>query len=620
MGVVMDPIARIHYAKDSTLAMLLAAAARGFEIDYFEQGDLTLRDGRAFGRARALTVKADPAAWFALGEPRVEPLGALDCILMRKDPPFDTEYIYTTYILERAEAEGALVVNRPQGLRDMNEKVYTAWFAQCCAPTLVTRDTADMRAFLREHGKIVVKPLHGMGGKSIFVVERGDKNTNVVFETLTGDGRCFAIAQRYIPEIAEPVPYALARIPSADDNRGNLAAGARGVARPLNDRDRWLAGEIGPALAARGMLFVGLDVIGGYVTEINVTSPTGIREIDAQCGTRIGDSLLAAIERRLQARPPARGREEGAPRAGSGITPMASRALTLREGSAPVRDRLIMTLFVAALLHGIIILGITFSGKRGTGGAAPGLEVLLVSDQLPAARRNDTAAYLAQRTQIGSGNTDRAVSPRNRAAARALPGHEGVPAGTSLAGTGSGGAGTEPIVTTSAPLLEVRYVSAADTGAAPGALPLEIPDRPGETAAPAAGVGPVELRGPHRNDPWVTPDTRAAILAPYLARWRARIERIGTLNFPAAARHAGARANPVIEVEIRSDGKLEATRVVRSSGHPDLDHAALEILALASPFDPFPPQLARKYRVLRFTYEWEFVGGRVGHGALSAVP
>ncbi len=320
MGVVMDPIARIHYAKDSTLAMLLAAAARGFEIDYFEQGDLTLRDGRAFGRARPLTVKADPAAWFALGEQRVEPLGALDCILMRKDPPFDTEYIYTTYILERAEDEGALVVNRPQGLRDMNEKVYTAWFARCCAPTRVTRDHGDMRAFLREHGKIVVKPLHGMGGRSIFVVEHGDKNTNVVFETLTGEGQRFAIAQRYLPEIAEtgdsrvllvdgePVPHALARIPPADDNRGNLAAGARGVARPLNDRDRWLAGEIGPALAARGMLFVGLDVIGGYVTEINVTSPTGIREIDAQCGTRIGDALVAAIERRLQARPTARGR------------------------------------------------------------------------------------------------------------------------------------------------------------------------------------------------------------------------------------------------------------------------------------------------------------------------
>jgi glutathione synthase len=314
LGVVMDPIARIHYAKDSTLAMLLAAQARGLELEYLEQGDLKLRDGRAFGRARPLTVKPDPAGWFTLGEPREEPLDALDCVLMRKDPPFDTEYIYTTYILERAETRGTLVANRPQGLRDMNEKVYTAWFPQCCAPTLVTRDGGDMRSFLREYGKIVVKPLHGMGGRSIFVVERGDKNTNVVFETLTDEGRRFAILQRYIPEIAEtgdsrvllvdgePVPHALARIPAADDNRGNLAAGAHGVARPLNDRDRWLAAQIGPALAARGMLFVGLDVIGGYVTEINVTSPTGIREIDAQCRTDIGGSVIDAIERRLRAR------------------------------------------------------------------------------------------------------------------------------------------------------------------------------------------------------------------------------------------------------------------------------------------------------------------------------
>jgi glutathione synthase len=307
----MDPIASIKYAKDSTLAMLLAAQARGFELAYLEQGDLSLRDGRAFGRVRPLTVRPDPLSWFTLGEPRTEPLANLQCILMRKDPPFDTEYIYTTYVLERAELEGALVVNRPQGLRDMNEKVYTAWFPQCCAPTLITRNLEDMFAFVREHAKIVCKPLHGMGGRSIFVVERNDKNARVVFETLTDYGQRFAIVQRYIPDIVdtgdsrvllvdgEPVPYALARIPAGDDHRGNLAAGARGVGRPLNDRDRWLAGEIGPALAARGMLFVGLDVIGGFVTEINVTSPTGIRELDKQFHIDIADLLLQAIERRL---------------------------------------------------------------------------------------------------------------------------------------------------------------------------------------------------------------------------------------------------------------------------------------------------------------------------------
>ena len=311
LGVVMDPIDAIHYAKDSTLAMLLAAQARGWSLAYFEQRDLWLRDGIAWGRSRALTVKADPAGWFELGEPVARRLGELDCILMRKDPPFDTEYIYTTYILERAELQGARVVNRPRGLRDMNEKVYTAWFPQCCAPTLITRDMGDMAAFLAEHGKAVCKPLHGMGGRSIFVLEQHDKNMGVVFETLTDYGQRFAIVQRYLPEIAtggdtrvllvdgEPLPYALSRIPLPHDNRGNLAAGARAHIRPLSERERWLAAQIGPTLAAAGMLFVGLDVIGGYVTEINVTSPTGIREIEKQHPLDIGGQLMDAIERRL---------------------------------------------------------------------------------------------------------------------------------------------------------------------------------------------------------------------------------------------------------------------------------------------------------------------------------
>jgi len=314
LGVLMDPIGAINYAKDSTLAMLLTAQARGFELAYLEMQDLLLRDGVPFGRMRALTVKADPKGWFSLGEAALEPLSALQCLLMRKDPPFDMEYIYSTYILERAEEAGVLVVNRPQGLRDMNEKVYTAWFPQCCAPTLITRDMNDMSAFLKEHGKIVVKPLDGMGGRSIFVLAEEDLNARVVFETLTAYGERFAIVQRYLPEIAttgdsrvllvdgEAVPYALARMPSAQDHRGNLAAGAKGVGRALNERDRWLAGQIGPALAARGMLFVGLDVIGGFVTEINVTSPTGIRELEKQFPIRIGELFIAALERHLAAR------------------------------------------------------------------------------------------------------------------------------------------------------------------------------------------------------------------------------------------------------------------------------------------------------------------------------
>jgi glutathione synthase len=310
----MDPIADIKYAKDSTLAMLLAAQADGFDLRYLELADLWLRDGVACGRTRPLQVFKDPARWFSLGEPRIERLGDLDAILMRKDPPFDTEYIYSTYILERAGDQGALVVNDPRGLRDMNEKVYTAWFPQCCAPTLITRDMSDMHAFLLEHGKAVCKPLHGMGGRSIFVIEQGDKNANVIFETLTDYGTRFAIIQRYLPEIVTsgdsrillvdgaPIPYALARIPSSADNRGNLAAGATGVGRPLGERDVFLTSQIGPVLAKRGMLFVGLDVIGDYVTEINVTSPTGIRELDTQFGIDIAALLIAAIRRRLATR------------------------------------------------------------------------------------------------------------------------------------------------------------------------------------------------------------------------------------------------------------------------------------------------------------------------------
>ena len=308
----MDPIAGIKYAKDSTLAMLLAAQSRGFELHYLEQQDLLLRDGIALGHARPLTVRADAADWFTLGERRTQPLGGFNVILMRKDPPFDMEFVHTSYILGRAEEQGALVANRPQGLRDMNEKVYTAWFPQCCAPTLITRSMADMEAFAREQGKVVCKPLDGMGGRSIFVTDLTDKNSRVIFETLTAQGSRYAMVQRYLPEIVvtgdsrvllvdgEPVPYALARIPAADDNRGNLAAGAQGVGRALNDRDRWLSAQIGPTLAARGMLFVGLDVIGGFVTEINVTSPTGIRELDKQFHIDIGDLLMQAIERRLR--------------------------------------------------------------------------------------------------------------------------------------------------------------------------------------------------------------------------------------------------------------------------------------------------------------------------------
>ncbi len=314
IAVLMDPLETIKPAKDSTIAMLKAAARRGCETLVFGQGDLWARDGRAFARLTPLEVVGDGKAWYRTGDPAVRELGAGTAVLMRKDPPFDMEYIYSTYLLERAEQAGALVVNRPQGLRDMNEKAYTAWFPDCCAPTLITRDMAAMEAFLGEHGKAVFKPLDGMGGRSIFVVGQGDANARVILETLTESGRRYAIAQRHLPEIAtsgdarillvdgEPVAHALVHMPAAGDHRGNLAAGATAESRALTERDRWLASRIGPVMRERGMLFVGLDVIGGFVTEINVTSPTGIREIEAKHGHDVGGMLIDAVLARLARR------------------------------------------------------------------------------------------------------------------------------------------------------------------------------------------------------------------------------------------------------------------------------------------------------------------------------
>ena len=315
LGVVMDPISAINPKKDSTLAMLLAARARGWTVYYMEMADLSMHGSEPMARVRALEVRDDLNDWFTLNEASSElvPLGGLDVVLMRKDPPFDVEYIYATYMLEQAEQRGALVVNAPRTLRDANEKMFTAWFPQCTPPTLVTRRHDELRAFLGEHGDIVVKPLDGMGGASIFHISSADKNTSVIMETLTHHQTRFAMAQRYLPEIVdgdkrlllidgEPVPYCLARIPASGELRGNLAAGGRGEARPLTERDRWICSQVGPALAERGLVFVGLDVIGDYLTEINVTSPTCIREIDAAYATDIGGMLMDAIAGRLEAR------------------------------------------------------------------------------------------------------------------------------------------------------------------------------------------------------------------------------------------------------------------------------------------------------------------------------
>lgn len=309
LGVVMNPIGSIKPAKDTTLAMLLAAQTRGWALHYFEPQDLYLRDGEARARSRLLSVRDTSQNWFQWGESQDLALASLDVVLMRRDPPFDMDYIYSTYILERAEHAGLLVVNRPQALRDANEKAYTAWFPQCCPPTLMTCDMGRMRAFLHAHGKIVVKPLDGMGGTSVFVLTHDDPNVSVVLETLTNKGTRLGMAQQYLPQISEgdkrillidgePVPYALARIPAPGEARGNLAAGGHGVGVPLSKRDRWICEQVAPALRQKGLLFVGLDVIGDYLTEINVTSPTCARELDKLYGLDIAGQLMDVIARK----------------------------------------------------------------------------------------------------------------------------------------------------------------------------------------------------------------------------------------------------------------------------------------------------------------------------------
>lgn len=310
IGIVMDPIGSIKPKKDSSFAMLLEATRRNAEIHYFEQQDLRMLCGEARGRSTLLSVQEGHDDWFQFGDQQDIELGSLDAILMRKDPPFDMEYVYTTYILDRAKAAGALVVNAPQALRDINEKAYTAWFPECTPQTLITRSMADMKSFLADHDRIVVKPLDGMGGRSIFVIQKGDNNANVVFETLTDYGQRFAMAQVYIPEIklgdkrilivdGEPVPYALARIPSDDDNRGNIVAGATTRGQKLSAADRRICDQVGPVLREHGVLFAGIDVIGDFMTEINVTSPTGIRELDREFDLNIAGLMFDSIERRL---------------------------------------------------------------------------------------------------------------------------------------------------------------------------------------------------------------------------------------------------------------------------------------------------------------------------------
>ena len=313
LAVVMDPIGTIDFRKDTTLSILLAAQARGMELYHVLQSDLYLDRGRTGARMQPLTVADDPRGWYRLGEPVDRPLAEMDVVLMRKDPPFDTDYLHATYLLELATAEGTLVVNDPRALRDCNEKLAVAWFPELAPPTLVAAGAARILAFLEAHGDIILKPLDSMGGASVFRLRLDDPNRNVIIETLTRHGRRQVMAQRFIPEVAEtgdkrilvvdgePLPRALARIPAPGETRANLATGGRGVGVELTPRDREICARVGPELARRGILFAGLDVIGGWLTEVNVTSPTGARQLEAEFGLDVGGRLLDAVAARLGA-------------------------------------------------------------------------------------------------------------------------------------------------------------------------------------------------------------------------------------------------------------------------------------------------------------------------------
>jgi len=310
LGIVMDPISSINIKKDTSFGMLLEAQSRGYELHYMEMDSLYLRGGEGRALTRKLSVKQDYDSWYEFGSEQDIALQDLDVILMRKDPPFDTEFIYATYILERAEEKGTLIVNKPQSLRDCNEKLFTAWFPELTPDTLVTRNAAQLKAFHKEHTDVILKPLDGMGGASIFRLKPEDANVSVIIETLTEHGSRVCMAQNYLPAIkdgdkrvrvvdGEPVPYCLARIPAQGETRGNLAAGGRGEARPLSESDWAIARKVAPILKEKGLIFVGLDIIGDRLTEINVTSPTCAREIEAAFPISVTGMLMDAIEKRL---------------------------------------------------------------------------------------------------------------------------------------------------------------------------------------------------------------------------------------------------------------------------------------------------------------------------------
>ena len=307
LGVVMDPIESINFKKDSTLAMMLEAQSREHQLFYMNPDSLYINERGAFAIAKTLHVKNDPTGWFDFKQEKQIKLSELDVILMRQDPPFNSNYIYNTYVLESAEKEGGLVVNKPSSLRDCNEKVFATEFPECCTPFLVTSDLNLLKSFIEDHRDTVIKPLDGMGGSSIFRLRYSDPNLNVILETITESFTTKVMIQTYIPEITDgdkrillingnPMDAAVARVPAEGELRGNLAAGASAVARSLTERDLWICEQVGPKLKELGLVLVGLDIIGDYLTEINVTSPTCFREYESLCDINVAHSFIEEVE------------------------------------------------------------------------------------------------------------------------------------------------------------------------------------------------------------------------------------------------------------------------------------------------------------------------------------
>jgi glutathione synthase len=312
LGIIIDPLHTIRIKKDTSYALLKSAQARGYSILYATSQDIWLEKGQVFGNLSSLTLRDDPERWFEEGPQHKMLLSELDVLLLRKDPPFNMDYIYMTYLLELAAAQGLLVVNNPASVRSANEKLFTAWFPECCPDTLVTTKPDKLQAFVADKKEAVIKPLDGMGGNSVFLAKAGDPNLSVIIETMTHRGSQLVMAQQFIPEIAKgdkriilingtPIPYVLSRVPAAHDFRGNLAAGAKGIVQPLSERDQWIAERVGPTLSGKGLWFVGLDVIGNYLTEINVTSPTGVQEIEREAPVHITEQFFDFIEEKLNA-------------------------------------------------------------------------------------------------------------------------------------------------------------------------------------------------------------------------------------------------------------------------------------------------------------------------------